>query len=245
MAPPSHDRDRPGPAVPRRSLPLRLGAVLLVGLVLAAGALALGGGRGGDGGTDPTTTTSTPTGAGTGAAGRWAVGPGDLPDGWSEAQVDMAAASDPAACGLDEGDPAVVVDRVAVAYDAPAASGLNLGSTGLLVADPEIAADLLQRVIDGEVAECVRTRITEAFAGDDLELRDLEVGHAAIPEGASTTLSYELVVNGAVQPITQEQVVMVDGDRVAIVALTSGADPFPADLRSQVLGAVGDRLATG
>jgi hypothetical protein len=244
MAPPTQERDRPGPAPPRRSPLLRIGAVALVGLVLAAGALALGGGRDGDGGSDPTTTTSTPAATGSGEAGRWAVGPGDLPDGWSEAQVDMAASSDPAACGLDEGDPAVVVDRVAVAYDAPAGSGLNLGSTGLLVADPEIGEDLLQRVIGGEVAECVRTRITDAFSGGDIELRDLEVGSSAIPEGASTVLSYELVVNGAAQPITQEQVVMVDGDRVAIVALTSGSEPFPQELRSQVLGAVGDRLAT-
>lgn len=221
---------------------VRVGAVVLVGLILAAGALAIGRGPD-DAATDTTTTTTTAAPTGTGVAGRWAVGPGDLPDTWGEAQVDMAAVSDPAACGLDEGDPDVVVDRVAVAYDALDDSGLNLGSTGLLVADPEIADDLLRRVVDGEVADCVRSRITDAFSGGDIELRNLEVGHGAIPEGASTTLSYELAVNDDVQPITQEQVVMVAGDRVAIVALTSGADPFPADLRSQVLGAVAGRLA--
>ncbi len=229
-----------------RRLTRALGVLLVLGIVLVAAFAGVS-----DDSTGPTSSTTTSWVVPPGSAGAWAVGPSDLPEGWSEAQVDLEATSDPAACGVDVGDPAVVTERVAVAYDAPAGTEANLASSGLRVADPELAADLVDRVERGEVGACLAERIESSFEGSGIEVRDLEVTSAALDPaaatgvtGATTTLTYELVVNGDPAAITQEQVVLVAGDRVAVLELTGGADPFPPDLRDQVVATVTTRIAT-
>lgn len=108
----------------------------------------------------------------------------------------------------------------------------------------------MDRVEHGEVGACLAERIESSFEGSGIEVRDVAPTAALDPAaatgvtGATTTLAYELVVNGNQPRSPRSRWCSSPADRVAVLELTAGADPFPPDLRDQVVATVTTRIAT-
>lgn len=191
----------------------------------------------------PSTTPAVPVRPSNGdRASALVLAPSDLPPGWQHHTLSGKVEMNPAACGIDEGNPALVLAVRAQMFTSPDSGGLDVVSAGMVTASPEIANDVLAHEASGDISQCVLDEMKSLAKNIGASVTSATSSPLQIDGGSGSTSTLTVSKDGRTLLLSSRQVVFVNADRLSLLTVTGEADAIPDDLFADLVTATAAKL---